>query len=166
MLGLLSFTNGFSQTKKEIRKAELDRNYQILDSLFQAKRFVLEADYLQNKYGDLRTVPSTTNFIMVDTTTGILQTANYSGIGYNGLGGVTAEGNVGSWILTKNDKRLSFTVKFNLSTNIGFYDVFLTVNADNNARATISGLGSGKLTYNGHISTIDNSNIFKGTKTY
>ena len=35
---------------KEVRKAQLEANFQALDSLLNAKSFVLEADFLQNRY--------------------------------------------------------------------------------------------------------------------
>jgi hypothetical protein len=42
----------------------------------------------------------------------------------------------------------------------------MTVMANASARATISGLGPGKLTWDGHLETIENSRIFKGQDTF
>ena len=68
--------------------------------------------------------------------------------------------------MTKDLKKFSYMLRFNLLTNIGAYDILMTVNSDNNASATITGLGPGKLTWNGHLATINNSRIFKGQNTY
>lgn len=164
--------NGFSQEanltrqeRKELRKAELQANFHILDSLFQSKSFVLEADFLQTKYGDQIPVSSMLNFIMVNSTSGVLQTGNNSAIGYNGLGGVTAEGSIGKWQLDRDYKNLNFTLRFSILTDIGSYDVLMTVNAGNYARATITGLWPGKLIYNGHLNRLDNSGVYKGQRT-
>ena len=154
-----------SQEKKEVRKAQLAANFQILDSLLQAKSFVLEADYLQDKYGNLAIVTSNLNFIRVDNSTGVLQTGSNYGMGYNGVGGVTAEGNVSGWKVTKDVKRYNYTLNFNLLTNLGTFEIFMTVSADNNAAATISGSGPGKLTWRGHLATVNNSRVFKGQNT-
>lgn len=170
ILGLLAFSlSGFSQgTKltrqemKEVRKAQLAENFRILDSLLNAKSFVLEADYLSNKYGDRIVVTSNLNFIKLDKETGILQTGSNTGFGYNGVGGVTAEGRLGSWKVFKDPKRMNYTVQFSLLTNIGNYDVSMLVSADAGARATITGLGPGKLTWEGHLETVGNSRVFKG----
>ncbi len=164
--------NGFSQEvkltrqeRKEARKAELFANFHILDSLFESKSFVLEADYLENKYGDQIPVSSMVNFIMVNSTNGVLQTGNTSSIGYNGLGGVTAEGSIGTWKLNRDYKNLNFTLRFSILTDIGSYDVLMTVNAGNYARATITGIWPGKLIYSGHLNRLDGSGVYKGQRT-
>ena len=89
------------QERKEVRKAEMAENFVILDSLLSVKRFVLEADYLQDKYGNIKPVLSTLNFIKVNGTSGILQTGSSSGFGSNDVGGATAEGSIGEWNVTK-----------------------------------------------------------------
>jgi len=170
ILGLLaSSLSGYSQEAKltrqemkEIRKAQLAENFRILDSLLNAKKFVLEADFLANRYGDRIIVTPNLNFIKLDNQNGILQTGSNFGFGYNGVGGVTAEGKVGKWRILKDTKRMIYTVQFSLLTNIGNYDVSMLVSADARARATITGLGPGKLTWEGHLETIGNSRVFKG----
>lgn len=156
------------QEQKEVKKAQMTANFYVLDSLLNSRRFVLEAEFLQNSYGERINVVSTLNFIKLDQSRGILQTgSNYSNsMGYNGVGGVTAEGNIGTWRIYKDAKKLTFRLQFNILTNIGNYDIFMNVAADNRATATISGLGPGKLTWEGHLSTIDNSRIFKGQETF
>ncbi|MDP4223832.1 MAG: DUF4251 domain-containing protein [Bacteroidota bacterium] len=174
---LLIFLNGYSQEKKisekqltrqekkEARKAELQANFAILDSLLKRRTFVLQADYLEDKYGDQVPVPSMINFIMVNENNGVLQTGNNQVLGYNGVGGVTAEGTLSKWEVSKNFKSLSFTIRFDIQTELGMYDVLMTVDADNHARATITGMWPGKLIYNGHINTLNRSGVFKGQKT-
>ncbi len=153
------------QEKKDARNAMMNANFYILDSLFQARSFVLEADFLMDKYGQRVSVMSTVNFIKVDESRGVLQTGSNSMNGYNGVGGVTAEGSVGSWEVHKDSKKLTYMVKFNLMTNLGIYDVTMNVSSDNYATATITGLGPGNLTWQGHIATVGNSRVFKGQNT-
>jgi hypothetical protein len=166
------FSNAYSQDvklnrqeRKELKKAQRAANFQILDSLLNARRFVLEADYLQNKYGDRIPVFSSLNFIKVDGLQGVLQTGSTKGMGYNSVGGVTAEGNISLWKVHKNTRNLSYTLEFSILTAIGHYDVLLTVSSENFATATITGLGPGSLTWEGHLETLDNSRIFKGHET-
>jgi hypothetical protein len=170
ILGLLFISlNSYSQEGKlsrqelkEVRKAQRAANFHILDSLLNARSFVLEADFLQNKIGDRINVVPTLNFIKVNETIGILQTGSNSRMGYNGVGGVTAEGSIGKWKIYKDEKKLNFRLQFSLLTNIGFYDISMFVSSDNHASATISGLSSGKLTWEGHLETVNNARIFKG----
>jgi hypothetical protein len=154
------------QELKEVRKAQMDANFYILDSLLNAKSFVLEADYLQDTYGYRIPVVSSLNFVKVNESKGILQTGSNSGFGYNGVGGVTAEGTMGNWKIFKDFKHLSYRVEFTLNTMIGIYDISMMVSASNNATATIRGMGFGKLSWEGHLATVDNSRIFKGQNTY
>jgi len=153
------------QERKEARKAQLAANYAILDSLLNAKSFVLEADFLRDKYGNRISVFSTINFIRVDKSAGVLQTGSNTGLGYNNVGGITAEGRISNWNIKKNPKELSFTLRFSLITQIGHYDVLMVVTSDNHATATITGLWPGNLTWEGHLETIYNSRIFKGQNT-
>lgn len=150
------------QEKKEVKKARMTENFYFLGSLLDAKRFVLEADFLENTYGYRLPVTSTLNFIIIEESKGILQTGADSRMGYNGVGGVTAEGTVRGWKVYKDPKKMIYRLHFNLLTNIGTYDIFMTIAADNRATATISGQRHGKLTWEGHLVTINDSRVYKG----
>jgi hypothetical protein len=152
--------------KKEIRKAQMQANFQILDSLLQRKSFVIEADVLENKYGDRIHVSPVLNFIRVDSTNAVLQTGSNTGFAYNGVGGVTAEGRINRWQVVKNFKSLSYYLRFTVETSIGVYDVSMTLTADNNVRATITGITPGMLVYDGHLEALNNSSVYKGQTNY
>ncbi len=154
------------QEQKETRKAELNANYLVLDTLLERKSFVLEADFLNNQYGNRIHVTPMINFLRVDSSNVVLQIGSNYNLGYNGVGGITAEGSIGRWRLVKDPKNLNYFLQFNALTNIGSYDISMTVNADNFAQATISGLRGGLLIYEGHLETIDNSTVFKGQNSY
>jgi len=153
------------QERKEKRKSEVMANFAILDSLLSQKSFVLEAYYLANRYGDRIPVSPTINFIQVNSTRGILQTGIYQTLGYNGVGGVTTEGEIGAWKIYKNFKNYTYTLHFSLHTSLGIYDINLSVTSDNHARAVISGLTPGQLIYEGQLQSIGASRVFKGTNT-
>lgn len=155
-------------SKQEQKEAERDKeyfNFQVLDTILESKSFVLEADYLENQYGNRRPVFSDVNFIKVDSSDAVLQTGSNVYLGSNGVGGVTAEGNIKGLEIVKNLKNLSFDLKFTVISNIGIYDVYMTINSDRIARATITGLTRGKLVYDGRIKTIYNSRVYKGTNS-
>ncbi|MGB8492711.1 MAG: DUF4251 domain-containing protein [Bacteroidales bacterium] len=153
------------QELKEARKAQLAANFNILDSLVNSKSFVLEADFLQNRYGERIVVTPLINFIKVNRTNGTIQTGTNLGMGFNGVGGVTAEGSIGGWKVYKNPRKMTYNVEFTLMTQLGSYDISLMVNADDIATATVTGLGPGMLTWDGHLVTLDNSRVFKGQNT-
>lgn len=151
--------------KKEAQKAGLYENFKAIETLLDKKTFVLEAEYLQNRYGGDIPVSSNINFIQVDPSAVVLQTGSSAASGYNGVGGVTAEGNLNTWKVTKDQKRMNYTVFFTTTTNIGTYDVLLRIGADASATATITGMTRGSLTYRGNLVAPYNSRVFKGQRT-
>lgn len=150
------------EEKKSAKKEQAYFNFQVMDSMIMNKSFVLEADFLENGYGGRRPVMSNINFIMVDSLKAVLQTGNDSRMGYNGVGGITAEGRISNMKITKNEKSLSFFLRFTVTTQIGFYDVAMNIYSSNFARAEITGLTAGKLIYDGRIQTLYNSRVYKG----
>lgn len=168
---LLSFT-GYSQDvkltkqeQKEMQKAKREYDFLAMDSLLQNKSFVLEANYLENQYGMRRPVVSALNFIMIDSSNVVLQTGSNRLSGSNGVGGATAEGSVKDLNIVKNPKNHTFWLRFTVMTNIGVYDVDMTIYSSSYARATISGLTRGKLVYDGRIEALYNSRVYKGMRS-
>jgi hypothetical protein len=164
---LLITTDIFSQDieltreeKKEAKKAEAYMNFQSIDSMLMRKDFVLLANYLENQYGDRVMVTSSINFVKVEDGKAVLQTGTASSVGYNGVGGVTAEGNINNWEINKNMKGLTHSVKFDIMTNIGIYSIFLTVSSNNYAQAIITGLTRGKLVYTGRLEPASKSRVY------
>jgi len=150
------------EEKKEAKRDKEFYSFQVIDSMLKNKNFVLEADYLENQYGYRTPVLSSVNFIMVDSLRAVLQTGSNSLYGSNGVGGTTAEGSLSSMKITKDIKNLSFFLRFTVNSEIGVYDVSMTIDKNKQARATISGLTPGKLIYVGRIQTIYNSGVYKG----
>jgi hypothetical protein len=83
-------------------------------------------------------------------------------MGNNGVGGVTAEGDISGLKITKNPKSLSYFLRFTIVSQIGTYDVEMTVYSDKHAHATISGLQPGKLNYDGKLRNLYESRAYKG----
>ncbi|HLN21098.1 MAG TPA: DUF4251 domain-containing protein [Bacteroidales bacterium] len=151
--------------KKDAREAQLLANFKAIDTLLQKGAYVLEAETLNDRYGNYVPVTSTLNFIKVSSGQVVLQTGANAAIGYNGVGGVTAEGRVSNYRVSKDEKRKTFSVFFNAMTNIGTYDIYIRINADATAIATITGMTRGSLTYKGNLVAPYNSRIFKGQTT-
>jgi Domain of unknown function (DUF4251) len=151
--------------RKEAEKARTEASFNYLDSLVTGRKFVLEADYLQNKAGSLKRVSPSLNFVKVDEAKGVLQTGSNNRVGYNDAGGITTEGNIGNWKIYKDNKSLNLTLSFNMFTNLGTFDVLMTVTPDDYATATITGIGSGRLSWDGHLYEIGNSQFYKGSDT-
>jgi hypothetical protein len=148
--------------KKQKKEAELKIMYDSISQVIDSRQFVLEADFLNNLKGNRINVVSSLNFIEVDSAYAVLQIGSNRGMGYNGVGGITAEGKLTGWKLEKDEIKKSFFLKLNVMTNIGIYDVFMNIEADGNAIATVSGLRPGRLQFEGKIVSLNESTVFKG----
>ncbi len=164
---------GPPQDKKDIRearkrekRAKLEEQFSRTSNLIENKNFVLEAEWLSNQYGSRIPVTPNLNFISVDSSNIVLQIGSNYGIGYNGVGGVTAEGRMTSWKTHRNNKKLSYNIQTNVLTNIGIFDINMTVNADGQATATITSTRRGQLNYTGDIVPLGMSHTYKGQTTY
>jgi hypothetical protein len=154
------------QEKKDLEQTELYANYHAIDTLIERKTFVIEADYLQDLTGNRVFVNSVLNYILVDSVKAVLQTGSNYRSGYNGVGGVTAQGNIQNYKVVKDPKNLRYNVSFTVMTNVGIYDVTMDISANTNASATISGLSHGRLTWYGRFQNLYRSNVYKGQETY
>lgn len=154
------------ERRKMERKAEDERKYEVTGNLLDSMNFVLEAEYLNNQRGYRVIVPSSLNFIKVDSSNAVLQVGRNSGMGRNGVGGTTAEGRVSKYKVTKNEKKKSYNVVMSILSNLGNYDVFMNVTSDGSATATISGIYPGKLIYEGDIVSLDETRTYQGRTLY
>jgi hypothetical protein len=153
---------GTKEKKKAARALENQKQYEQMLQLVESRKFVLEADYLSDSKGLRIPVTSNLNFILVDSARGVLQVGSNAGMGSNGVGGVTAEGDVQRWRVTTNEKRKSISVDYTLLTHTGPYDVMLFVSPGGYTTGWISGIRGGKLMYDGKLIPRNRSRVFKG----
>jgi Domain of unknown function (DUF4251) len=159
--------NAQKELRKEKRKADKkaaeDSIKQVVTYMVENHRFVLEADYVAGKSGARVPVNSTINFITVDSLKAVIQLASGRGDGSNGIGGITVDGSVSRYELSKieNKKGLSYTITLYVNTLLGTYDIVLWVSQNGNTSATIHGTSAGSLSYSGTIVPLELSNVYK-----
>lgn len=156
------------QLAKEKRKAEQaaedEKQREITELMIDYQRFVLEADYVAGKSGSRSPVSSTLNFVIVDSSKATLQLGSPWGMGINGVGGITVDGNVTRYEVNKreNKKGVSYNVTLYIMSSIGTYDIQMWVSQSGRADATVRGNVSGQLTYSGNLVPLSQSRIYKG----
>ena len=155
-------------TKKE-RKAIEAR----IDSMKHAKAeqaindsaFVLEANLVTFKRGQTAHVTSNTNFVAIIGNEASIQVAfNVPWPGFNGLGGITVEGSVSGY-KKYSDKKGNTYIQASVN-GVGISaQVFITLwNGGDKATVTVQqNFRSGKITLDGCIVPLEESNMFKGT---
>ncbi len=151
-----------TMTKKEKRKAETEQQYQKTKQMLEDKNFVLESDYLQDRYGNRVIVNSTINFIAVDSATAVIQVGSNYRMGPNGVGGITAKGRITNWDLKEDPKHSTFNISMNVMTTIGIYDVNFSIGASGQATARLTGLRAGQLTFDGDLVPTGDSSVYEG----
>ncbi len=149
-------------TKKEKRKAELERQYQLTKDMIENRDFVLESDYLVNRYGYRVPVSPNINFVKVEPNQAVIQIGSNWRVGPNGVGGITAKGKITKWEVNENKKNKTFNVKMFVMTPVGMYDLNFSVRPDGQATARLSGNYSGHLTFDGDLVPTDESITYEG----
>ncbi len=152
----------YKQLKKEQKAEEAARQAQWVELMVVHRHFVLEANQLRDNRGNLRNVSSMINFLAADSLWGVLQVGNNSHMGYNGVGGVTVEGEITNYEYHQHPKHKSFRVNYILKTVGGTYDVRMSVSPTGRAEATIGSAWPGKLIYMGDLVSPERSRVYKG----
>ncbi len=149
--------------KKAARAAAEAANAAVVKKLIEDRHFVLEATFLADKTGRRISVTPTLNFIMVEKDKATFQFGGGSQVGYNGVGGVTMDGNVQNYKY-KVDKKGVYHLSFQISTSLGTIFVSMTIMpATSRADATVQGTGGKKLYYTGEIVPPEKSRVYKGS---
>ena len=148
-------------SRSEKRAAENEQLYLMNKQIIEERGFVLESDFLRDRYGYQIPVTRNINFILVDGDQAIIQIGSNVGLGPNGVGGVTAKGRITKWELNENERKKTFNIRMNVLTSIGMYDVSLSI-GNHNATARLTGLHPGNLTFNGDLVALEESHVYEG----
>jgi hypothetical protein len=144
------------EEKKAQKRAALEYNFKIQDSLISTRKFILVGDYALTGNGERTTLNQAMNYVIVNAPKGII----YAGSNYN-TNGVPREGNIGVYKSTKSEKNLSFTLQFDINSPLGRFDVLMDILATNLVTVTISGQSLPSFTWEGHLETLQRVKVFK-----
>ena len=154
------------QERKARMEEEREKTAKLVEYMAENQQFVLEANLLFDKYGQSFPVSPNINFVAVDSLEGVIQIGSNMYIGSNGVGGVTLEGSVGNYEFTENEKKGYYSISYSLTTSAGTYDVFMTMNKNGNADATVRGNFGGSIRYSGDVEHPSVSRVYKGMSLY
>ncbi len=154
--------------KRELKKQEQEKLSEEmakeLSVAIDEKHWVLEANSLANKGGASVVVNSTLNFIAVEGDEAFVQLGSNTGMGQNGVGGVSVRGNISKYEVNKNEKKGTYFITLFVSSALGTFDIRLDCNADGQiANATVQGNTSRRVQYRGIIVPMAHSSVYKGT---
>lgn len=114
-------------SRKEKKDTEREQIYQFHKEILKDGEFVPESNFLQNRYSNRIPVNSTINFIKANEGSAVIQIGSDAGLGYNGVGGITAKGNITKWKVKENDKKKSIDLTMDIMTSIGIYHLNMSI---------------------------------------
>lgn len=143
-------------------QAELDKKKAKYTEIFEKQSFALEANTVYSKKGQSFQVNSTINFVLLKEGKGTLQLGFDQLVGWNGVGGLTLDGNVRNYeVIPGKDKQMP-RVRFDMNGALGWATVNITVNSSGMGRATVDGNFGERITFAGPINSLEESRIYKG----
>ena len=147
-------------------QAELNVKKAKYRDIFQSQSFALEANTVYNKKGQSMHVNSTINFVLLKEGTGTLQLGFDQLVGWNGVGGLTLDGNVRNYKVKKGDDNSMPQVSFDMNGTLGWATVRINVNSSGMARAVVDGNFGDRITFAGQMSSLEESSIYKGSTLF
>ncbi|MBS2099993.1 DUF4251 domain-containing protein [Carboxylicivirga linearis] len=154
--------------KRELKKKEdaklSEAMAKVLSLAIDSQLWVLEANTLSNKYGRSVPVNSNLNFIAIEKDEAFIQLGSNSGLGPNGVGGVSVRAKINKYEVKRNEKKGNYYIHIYTSSAIGSWDIRIDSNKDGTiASATVQGNTSTRVNYQGTIVPVGQSRVYKGT---
>ncbi len=153
------------QKKKEKRKKKSLASRQYYSKLIKSRRFVFQATRLYDTYGRYYSVTPDINFVAIKDNKIILQFGFQGVPGWNGVGGITAEGFLKDYRFYpgKNNKQ-AMTVTAQIQPKFGGASPYFTMSISNDGSANIQVTldNGGLLRMGGQVYTPSRSSVYKG----
>ncbi|ANQ49322.1 DUF4251 domain-containing protein [Flammeovirga yaeyamensis] len=156
------------EEKKAQREALEKLVNQQANAAIDSQSFVLEATQLYDRRGRTVNVQSNINFLKVEGNTGVLQIGSAHLVGWNGVGGITVDGRISDWKVTKDEKTGRTRVEFNIMGSVLTARVAYDLDGTGNfCNATVNGVFSNsQLKMRGQLVPNKVSSTFEGMIRY
>lgn len=156
--------------KREARKqqelAQQQANRIMQESWVDAKTFVLEADQVFGKKGQLFQLSPATNFVYVNGDQAVLQLSFNGLIGWNGVGGITIKGKITKYSYDAKNKNKPILVRMSIQGTEGFQDVTMWISSNGKGEAQITDIQGNRIRFTGNILSLEDSKVFIGSTRF
>ncbi|OHX67917.1 DUF4251 domain-containing protein [Flammeovirga pacifica] len=155
------------QLEKQQAKAEEEARLAMAKQAMHDQEFVLEANQVFDRYGNVAQVTNNINFIKMNKNTCVVQLGFDGIVGYNGVGGITLDGKISDLKITENEHG-GLSMDFNVQGSMMQARVRINLNGgDNWADASVrSQTENIEIKFRGNIIPSNLSNIFQGATPY
>jgi hypothetical protein len=159
------------QEKKALKKEQRKQEDAVLTnntaSAISSNQFVLKADQIRGRGGYMINVDPMLNFVAVQNDQAYVQLGSPTGIGYNGVGGITLRGKITSTSMHRDKKNGGYFITMNTMGPAGSLTIFMHVNVTGEmATASVQSNWGGQVEFTGRLVPWEGKDIFKGTETY
>jgi len=160
-----------AKTKQERRAEKKAKDIARRDSLrvvqemwVQNKTYVLEAQQVYNKMGEMFQLSPSTNFVYVDGDEAIVQ-LSFNGLsGWNGVGGITIKGKISKYSYESDNKNKPIFIRMTIQGNSGFHDISMWISNSGSGEASIVDIKGNRIKFTGETVALNRSAIYIGTE--
>lgn len=161
------------QEKKAMRVEQKKQKEAVLavntDQAIRTGRFVLKADQIRGRNGYLMHSDPTINFVAVEGKDAYVQLASPSGMGFNGLGGITLRGKINTLELNREGKNGFYNIIINATGNAGNMTIVMSVSSTGEtATARVSTNWGNRIEFSGRLVpwTGTGRGVYKGQELF
>lgn len=162
-----------TKSRKEIRaekkaqeKAEQDTHRLVQEQWVQDTMFVLEAQRVTNKIGEVFQLNSTINFVHVNKGKATIQLGFDQLVGWNGVGGITISGRITKYEIDDEKKNKPIFIRMSIQGSAGMQDLSIWISSNGNGEATVVDMRGNRIRFSGDIVSVDQTRTFKGMELY
>lgn len=153
--------------RKELKKQQQIEKKQAIIALLDSKAWVIEAHTVFDRYNQSYQINPSINFVGVKENEGALQLGFNGLIGWNGVGGITIDGDVTKYEVKEGKSNASPTVNLRFQgRGIGSATINITINSSGQATARVNGDFGDRITFSGVIKSLEESNVYKGQSLF
>lgn len=150
-------------SKKEQKRKASDEKLKEIYKVLKSRQFIIEANGVFGNSGDTYNVNPSINFFFVDSSSSTIQLSFDGLIGWNGVGGVTVDGNIDKYDLKELKSGKPITLIGSIIGRIGGNLQFtMYVNSSGMATVEVNGNWGSRITFQGRLFTLADSKVFKG----
>jgi hypothetical protein len=153
--------------KKVLKIRQQEEQKQAIVDLLESKSWVIEAHTVYDRYNQSYQLNPSINFVGVKNDEGALQLGFSGLIGWNGVGGVTIDGQVTRYEIKDSQKDNSPTVVLRFQgRGVGSATINVSVNTSGQATARVSGDFGERISFSGIIKSLEESIVYKGQSLF
>lgn len=139
------------EERKEAKKMEEAQNFLDIGALLDGRKFVLRLEH--DLSSSSMQINSQYNFLQVDSVTCKFYTEHKYYVLLRQVTDSPIIGKLEKWELTKDTKRLNYTLKFRMNTWFGLFRVYMTIEPDRTATGDIT-VENNHFEFRGYVSTL------------